>query len=160
MNLSHKSYADYSRDEIDRAFLDACRDTNLDLAHFLLTNHDLRYRADIHTYLDNAFRTACKKDNIEVVKFLLFSPRIQDHVEIHTQGDAGFRLAIAQESLNVLKYFIFDLNIQRTVHIEQHLKDNPNSEAIRLFELRSLNNDLNTDLPLVNVGSVDKRLKL
>lgn len=160
MNLSSKKYANYSRDEIDRAFLDACSQTDLELAHFLLTDYNLRYRADIHTYMDNAFRTACKKDNIEVVKFLLFSPKIKEHVDIHTQGDAGFRLAIAQKSFNVLKYFIIDLNIPKTKHIVEHLGSNPDLEAIRLFELRDLNNSLNQELPLENMNSIKKGLKL
>lgn len=160
MNLSSKNYKDYSRDEIDRAFLDACLQTDLELAHFLLTDYNLRYRADIHTYLDNAFITACKNDNVEVLKFLLFSSKILDHTDIHTQNDRGFKMAIAKNSYNVLEYFIIELNIPKTKHIEQHLKDNPDSEAINLFELRELNHTLNKELPLENMNRINKGLKL
>jgi hypothetical protein len=160
MNLSHKRYNNYSQDEINRAFLDACVQTDLELAQFLLTNHDLRYLADIHTYADNAFRTACKNDNVEVLKFLLFSPKIREHVDVHTQLDIAIKLSIARESFNVLEYLIIELNIPKNRYIEQHLKDNPKSEAIRLFELRNLNKDLNTELSLENIENTNRKLKL
>jgi hypothetical protein len=129
----------------------------LELAHFLLTNYQLKYRADIHTYQDNAFRTSCKKDNVETLKFLLSSPKIHKHVDVHTQNDIGFRVALAWTSFNVLKYFIIELNIEKTEDIKKHLKNNPNLEAIKLFELRDLNQQLNQELLS---GKVKGQLKL
>ena len=145
-----EKYKKYNKEQLNKQFIDACKNDDLDIVKYLLTSPELTEHADIHAKYDLGFIWACREGHLEVFKYLLTSADLKDHADIHASNNLGFRWACDQGHLEVIKYLIIDMNIEKTNYIEKYLneaKDNKYvQQAIELFNTRELHHQLNENI--------------
>lgn len=89
------------------------------------------------------FHYACSHNNDgNIMRYIHNEPQLDDYAE----PILGFRAACYYKNLKVLQYFIFEYGIEKTEGIEVSIKEYKCEEANRMFELRDLNSQLNTNL--------------
>ena len=145
-----EKYKKLNQEELNKQFINACKNDDLDIVKFLLTSAELTEHADIHALNDLGFRNACGQGRLEVVKYLLTSAELTEHADIHAKDDEGFILACLYGRLEVVKYLIIDMNIDKTTYIEEYLNENKDNkyvqQAIELFNTRDLHHQLNKNI--------------
>ena len=145
-----ENYKKPNKEELNKQFINACQNDDLEIVQYLLTSPELTEHANIHAKNHEGFRLACEKGHLEIVQYLLTSPELTEHADIHAQDDLGFRWACARGHLEVVKYLILDMSIEKTKHIEDYLNKNQDNkcvkEAIELFKIREFNQKLNANL--------------
>lgn len=112
-----------------------------------------------------ALTKACLYNQIDLAKFLLDSDEIPHKANIHAKNDYIFGELLIAKNKEILSYLIFDRNISKTESINFYLNKNHYnnngfvSEIKGLFELRELNKELHTELPIENISN-SKKIKL
>ena len=145
-----EKYKKLNQEELNKQFINACKNDDLEIIQYLLTSPELTEHADIHAKNDSGFSWACRYGNLEVVKYLLTSLEFTEHANIHADNDYGFTWTCANGHLEIVKFLILDMSIEKTKHIEDYLNKNQDNkcvkEAIELFKIREFNQKLNNDL--------------
>lgn len=144
--------------QYEYAFAISCYSGDVNFIKYLLSPPKYHLFNDINITLNAALKEASEGGNLEVVKYLLTTPELKDKVDLHYSSDAIFKAACKENKLEVLKYLIFDLNIEKTSCINQYLSENPNQEIENLFKIRTISQELTTDLPIN--GIIPKKNKL
>ena len=62
-----EKYKKLNREELNKQFINACRNDDLDIVQYLLTSLELTEHANIHAKDDEGFRWACIECRLEVV---------------------------------------------------------------------------------------------
>lgn len=144
--------------------INACGNGHLDIVKYLLTSPELKEHANIHIDNDSALISACGSRHLNVFKYLLTSSELKDHANLNAREgeifDICFKHNQKNDRLEIINYLIFDLNIERTEYINNLLTEYPNEKVEEWFKLRKLNNELNKELPLTEIGSTNKKNKL
>jgi hypothetical protein len=138
------------------------------VANFAISNNKLKvFESIIENFFNDeslidtlekgkTLRIASSIGNLDAIKYILNNDNLKKYVNIHVNDDAIFREAFEAKQKHVLHYFIFDLNIEITSNIKNMI--DIDSEIAHMFELRSINKDLNNDLN--NNSSILKKLKV
>jgi hypothetical protein len=86
---------------------------------------------------------ACEhKNEANVIRYIFTEPLLVNYVN----EQMGFLRACEYKNIKVLEFFIFEYNIEKNVVFTDPNADTY-KEAIRMFNLRDLNGDLNINLP-------------
>ena len=145
-----EKYKKYNKEQLNKQFINACRDGRLEIVKYLLTSAELTEHANIHAKDDLGFIWACIKGPLEVVQYLITSDELTEHVDIHARNDFGFIWACENGHLEVVKCLIIDMNIEKTIHIEKYLTENKDNKTVRksieLFNTRALHHQLNENI--------------
>lgn len=129
----------------------ACENEHLDIVKFLLTYPDFKNDVDIHAAKKEDFLIACESGNLDVVKYMLTYPEFKEHSDIHSQEDSPFIFASKCGHLKIIRFFIFDMDIEKTEYIEEHLRQNQNTETENMFKLRDVNKQLQNELNVSDI---------
>ncbi len=133
----------------------ACYSNQLDILRYILTSPELKE----HANLDIAgFANACGEGHLDLVKYLLTSSELSQHIDLYAEDNRGFRWAVNNNQIEIARYFIFDLKMEKNESIDEFLKENPNEDVEKMFQLASLNKNLDQELNSNN--SLSKRLKI
>jgi hypothetical protein len=95
----------------------------------------------------NMIAPAIRNGYLDTVKYLINTDTFQKHLEkkpVHLES--FFLIAYTKKQFNILHYFISDLNIEVTDYINNFIEKSP--DVARLFELKDLNKELNTELKI------------
>ena len=68
-----EKYKKLNQEELNKQFINACQNDDLDIVKYLLTSSELTEHADIHAADDVGFVCACRYSNFEIVKYLVTS---------------------------------------------------------------------------------------
>jgi len=143
-----KEHSDiYSRD--NWVLTVACNGGHLELVKYLLTSPDLKNHSKYH--VDQLLFPIYVK-HFHIVNYLLNSPDLKEKFNIHMDRDMIFRQTCESGDNQTLQYLIHELNIDKNDTINNYLNEpfgrinNLKSEAKNMFELRSLNEQLNIGL--------------
>lgn len=146
-----KQHADIKQERYHAVF-EACMYGWFDIVKYFLTSPDLKEHASIHIVGHeeiSLLNEAATRGRVEIVRFLMESPELEQHPNIHEEQDFAFKVGLiynTEEHRDLIKYLIFDLKIEKTEHIKKHLKEFPNLEAEKWFEMRDLNQSLEKEL--------------
>ncbi len=111
-------FQSYDQEQLNDAFIDACRNGDLEIIRYLLTSSELKEHADIHINDDDGFHWACASGYLEIVRYLLTSPELKEHVDIHSENDGGFRWACEKGHLDIVRYLLTSSEL--TEHSDIH----------------------------------------
>jgi hypothetical protein len=149
MNKYHK----LEQYDLDQCLIDACISNDIQLVKYLLTSPELSKHADINTMTNTngmPLRTAFLNKNFELANYLLASDELKEHANIHISNDDIFRTAFFKNHTDVLECLVFTYEIERTTNIDlliNKYKYGYSSDYVdKLFNVRALNKDLNTEL--------------
>jgi hypothetical protein len=146
INENNKIYKNFSQDDINLEFVNACKLGNINLVNFLLTSEDLLFNADVSTDRNQGLINACLYNNLEVMKFILNSPLLKTHADIHVSNEIIFKTACLYEREEQISFLINEMKLQQNAEIIDYLKNYPNVYAEKLF----LQRDLFEELPESN----------
>jgi ankyrin repeat protein len=134
------------------ALFEACMYGHLDIVKYCLTSPELKEHPNINIVgYDNLtlLNEASIRARVDIVKYLLESTELSEHPDIHEDEDFAFKSGLiykTEEHAELLKYLIFDFKIEKTGNIKNHLKEYPNDEVEKWFEVRDLNRTLENEL--------------
>lgn len=135
----------YDMEALNNCFRLACKKGYVDIANYLLTSSDLDINVSIDADCYSGLITACEEGKVEIVKYLLNSPNIIP-IKIENLDSQVISEIFKYGDIEVIKYFIFEMNESITVLDKVYNNINRKEELQLLFDLRELNNKLNTDL--------------
>ncbi len=159
---------------INEIFSRACKNNHLNLVEYLLTSDNTKDFHEIHLKDSKGMILAAQRDYSDIVKFLLHSTKLSKHADIHADNDILLITAYNAERTELVKYLILDCNIEKTPAIQEKIDEvklkEPTSyiqekqynfilEIEKMFNITSVNRDLNRELP-VNNEKKQKKLKL
>ena len=126
--------------QLNAEFIEACKSGELETVKILLS------QPGVHGGM--GLRRACEYGHLDTVKYLLESPKIQ----MYEKKDSAFKLAVIFNQLHIANYLIMEYGMELTADIKDFLKrEDCNIEVSQkvenMFNLRKLNQTLNTDLP-------------
>ena len=93
------------KQKVNRSFLLACQNGHLDVAQYLLTSEELKYRADIGL-CDEALFLACGRGRLNVVQYLLTGKDLKKNANIHTRGNGAVLEACKYGHFDIVKYLL------------------------------------------------------
>lgn len=96
--------------------------------------------------LNNQFVLCCSSGDLNAAKYLLTSSDLKEKADLHNNDDWSFLWAYKNEHLEILRFLIFDMNIEKTNNIKKFLRNEPNKDVEKMFELRELKEQLNIEL--------------
>jgi ankyrin repeat protein len=143
--------------EGNKALINACSQGHLEIVKYLLTSNDLKKHANINAQDGKVLDYACFKGHLEVVRFLTTSEDLKKKIDINKNIVRNFGYTLEGGNSEVITYFIVDLNIEKTQGVERALKSYPNKQAEKLFELRKVNKELQSEL---NIATDNKKFKI
>lgn len=146
--------------ELNRRFLIACRKGDLDGVIYVLTSNDLPKHANIHVNDDEPFRVACEYGHLDIVKFLTTSTKLEEHSNIHAYMDNGFIQAMKNGNLDIVEFLIYECKIEQTDPIKYAILNKPNNLVIKMFENRTINEELTQDLKINKNSSSHHKIKI
>lgn len=154
--MNKERYQYLEQYDIDQCLIDACESKDMNLVQYLLTSPELSKHADIHTMCHgengSPLRVAFHNKHFDLANYLLTSPDLKEHANIHVSHDVIFRSAFFKKQTDILDCLVFDYQINRTTNIDSLInrykdKDEGMSDyAEKIFTIRSLDNDLNSEL--------------
>jgi hypothetical protein len=148
------NYQLYNQQQLNNTFPSACACGDLEQIKYLLTSPDLHIHADIHIENDYGFHIACQLANFELITYLLSSEELPQQINIKNNF-AVLRSEHFGFNLKTIQFLIFDLNIPIPEDINYDALYP--SEVIRLFHLRTLQQNLNNNLkPTDNNNNIIK----
>ncbi len=112
--------------------------------------------AAINKVINSAFINSKK----EIIEFVIGSPEFKQYVDLHNDNDYIFKSLLINANLNknyeMINYLIYDLNIDQNESIKGFMKRASAPEIEKMFTLRDLNKDLNSELNpnLINIKKV------
>jgi hypothetical protein len=110
MNSLFEKFKNFSPSKIDKAYLDACDNGNLDEVKYLITSDDLKITADVHCENDRGLRLVCSRGHLNLIKYFLSSDDCKHSFSINTIGSqpliSAFNSACNSGQLNIIKYFL------------------------------------------------------
>jgi ankyrin repeat protein len=113
-----KKFQNYSKQEINSLFSDACTNDDQILIKYLLTSTDLKHNADIHFNDDFALRTACRKGQLDFVRYYLTSPDLKEHADIDVKDNYPFNMACSMDYLELVKYLLTAPNLKKHANLD------------------------------------------
>jgi hypothetical protein len=115
--------------------------------------------------LNESFVQACRWGKTLQVKCLLENTEFSKYIDVHYNDDHAFALTLDNSKREVLSYLIQEYQIEKTEKIKEYLEEYSKDsnldiigEAINMFELRELNEQLNSELSKNNSNA--KKAKL
>ena len=103
--------------------------------------------------LNDSFIQACKWGKTLQVKCLLENPEFSKYIDVHYKDDHAFAWTLINSKREVLTYLIHEYKIEKTEKIKEYLQEYMKDlsldiigEAIQMFELRELNENLHSEL--------------
>ncbi len=115
------AFQGYGQNQLNNAFIDACRGGELGIVQYLLTGSDLLKYADIHADNDRGFRLACLNGHVDVIRYLLTALELKEDADIHVMKDYAFVWACRNGHLNVVCYLLTSPEL--TDHADIHAKN-------------------------------------
>ncbi len=162
MNTYYEEFNGLVQKDLNEKLIEACQQGNLDKVRYLLISPKLKIHADIHYKLDSPLNIAVFNDKIDIVKYLLTSSELKEHADLHADEDNAFVVAAYYNCSDIVNYFIFELNIKKTESIKKHLADTPTIEKRinKLFDIRDLKKEINTELQSEDIKIKGKQIKI
>lgn len=109
MHSFYRDFKDFSQEEINQAFLNACKYKNLETVRYLLTTQELNFNADINLQNGHALQLACEGGELAIVEYLINSPELKKHIIINDNIDEGFLEACmhgGKKGMELVKYLL------------------------------------------------------
>lgn len=100
-NLIIEEYNILDRDTINKKFLEACKNNDIELVKFLLTSEDLPIRANIHYEFETGVNFALSREHFELAKYLLLSDDLSEKVDYQM----GLAFLCQVDNLELFKEF-------------------------------------------------------
>lgn len=116
MIINKEKYHNFSLNLLNKRFIDACENGDLELVQFLVSG-ELKKKVNIHINGEIGFKLACKNNHLDIVSFLLTSPSIKRKPDIHIENDSPARQACVNESIDVLHYLLTSQEIKKRANI-------------------------------------------
>jgi hypothetical protein len=160
-NEIYTRYHYYTKEELQKSLIGACRWGNLDLVKYFLTNDDISNHLNIHMDEDNALRTALCSQNLDIVRFLCTSSKLKEHAHIYHDNNIILETIIQTQNIEILKFFIFEMNMDKIfLNIDdfKHINSDYYEIASKLFETRDIMMDLKEKLVTNNAKSKSSKL--
>jgi hypothetical protein len=139
--LSEHAYID----EKGFPFIAACRKNQLPVMDFFLNNELTKNQINMEM-IKTGIELACRNEQVEPIKYLIEKTNIRQEKDFYSFINLTFELALQYKNIDTIRYFIFDLGIEKNKEIEEILKNQPNEDADKWFELVKINNDLYNEL--------------
>jgi hypothetical protein len=160
-----KDFANHNMsDAINECLVKACDYNNTTIIKTILNNEILSKHIDFN-YRDNeALDIVCRNCNVELAKFLLTSSELKMHPPVSESVlYTCFGNQENEKLMRISNFLIFNLKIKRTPSVVQVLKNYPNEQVTKWFELRhlakSLDKELNHSTTTEN-SKANKKIKL
>ncbi len=93
----------YDQNQLNKAFIDACKDGDLDVVQYLLTSSELQEHADIHADDGGGIMLACRNGHLDIIRYLLTSPELKEPPNIQHLL-TGIMLACINDNLTIVEY--------------------------------------------------------
>lgn len=141
-----EEFKDLSQIKLNQHFKVACFNGEFEQVKYLLTSPDLSTHAEINFLNHNGLKCACMHGYVEMVKYLLTSPELKEHGDIYAGEALAFKYICGEDNLELKEYIIFDYKIERNKDIDQYLENFPNELIEKMFRMRDLNAQINSEL--------------
>lgn len=115
-----------SQIEVNKVFIKACQGGDLETVQYLLTNKDLKFKAEIHDNNEYALRFACANGRIDIVKYLLTSKELTDHANINADNEGALKFACMNNHTEVIKYLLTSPELKKHANFDTNYLSNIN----------------------------------
>lgn len=137
----------------------ACFNGHLNLVKYLVGSSDLKENIAVSANEYGGLNSACLSGYLDVVQFLFkfIDNQLPNINEIHANA---CRNATINKHYDVISFLIVNQNMQRTQEFNNWLKEHPDEQIEKIFELRELNKSLNHDLVIDEKLNNKKKMKI
>ena len=113
-----EKYKKLNQEELNKQFINACVQGQLEIIKYLLTSPELTEHADIHSRNDLGFIWACRCGHLEVIKYLIIDMNIDKTIQIEKYLNEKKDNKTAQQAIELFN--TRDLHHQ----LNENIKDN------------------------------------
>lgn len=111
MKIDKTLYVDKDQDELNASLIEACKDGDLNLVKFLLTDNELPLKAELYYITPkmefaNSLLAACANGRLEVVEYLCLSEDLKDKARPSNEIEAALSVAAAYGYLNIVRFLL------------------------------------------------------
>jgi hypothetical protein len=121
MNDLSEIFKNYSPSDIDKAFLIACDNGNLDQIKYLVTSKDLIIPANVHSEDDRGLKLVCANGYLDILQYFFTSDYCKHSFSIEKCGTQSLSNALTAACVNgqlaIVKYLLTSDDIKKNEEI-------------------------------------------
>jgi hypothetical protein len=159
---------DYEKKELENiAISNGCREVvknhHLEALKLILKHPKAKNFVNYELNFSEILPTAAQFNNVEAIKYVMSLPELNKNGQsyIYENKEKTIYLAVYYQQIDIIRFLVCDIDVDKTKDVEDLLKSNPNKEISKIFQLKSLNKSLNSELKIVNrKESNTKKIKL
>jgi len=137
------------------AFSNAARNGDISLFEVLLNlEHDLDKAPIVLNDIGFLSNIISSNNRVDFVKHFFTHPKLEDKLNPLML----FLLSCNDQAWDIIRFFVFEQKIEKSEAISKVIQEHKYDEAIKMFELRDLNGNLNNDLN--QNKEISKKLKI
>lgn len=117
MKIDKNLYIGKNQDELNECLIEACKDGDLNLVKFLLTDNNLPLTAQLYYITNNleyanSLMAACANGRLNVVEYLCLSDELKNKTRASNDIEAALSVAAAYGYLDIVKFFLTNNSVE------------------------------------------------
>jgi hypothetical protein len=157
----HAKFENLTKAQINDAFLDQCRDGDIDALDYLF--HLKKFKKNTNSFNKfGAVLEAAENKHIHIIKYLVTSTYLKDDYLPYVQNKYVLDAIRRNDDIPMITYLILELNIEKTEFMQDFLEHSNTAYrdiVANLFHVRELSAGLKEELDTTN-KTINKKIKI